>query len=378
MNVYIYGNNSFKKDIHDTLEHANLKFKLDSDSVIKDINSLEELKTIIKQSPDDIYLIDDDKIIKKDGISKKLKFLTPKDGIEEEYLLDHGIADLSVDSLKDIPKYIIEKHDQQKANSQQDIQSSIEDIVDDAYNEDNNYYDDINLDKKQNQDSSSDDEPDGDYDEDYDDGFELDDELAALLEKSDDDVGVEVVDNKQEDKVDDILDFDDVGLNNSEFDYDDKSIINDEDNQENSENSQDDDLDSLMNELDSYDNSDSSTDYDEPIDNKHEQNEEENQEDFFNDNEQKNDTMTDDNKGAKMSDDFAELDGLNEKDILSALDGLDEIKISNEKSEESPSSKSSDKKESLEINSSNSQDIVQLLTKLLNNKTLEITVKIKD
>ena len=40
-------------------------------------------------------------------INRKIKFLAPKDGIEEEFLLDSGIADLSVDSLAEIPKYII-------------------------------------------------------------------------------------------------------------------------------------------------------------------------------------------------------------------------------------------------------------------------------
>ena len=365
MNVYIYGNSSFKKDIHDTLEHANLKFKLDSDSVIKEIDSLEELKTIIKQNPNDIYLIDDEKIIKKNGISKKLKFLNPKDGIEEEYLLDHGIADLSVDSLKDIPKYILEKHEQQKSNSNEDIRSSIEDIVDDAYSEDNsNYYDDINLEKKQNEFENNEDS----QEEDFDDGFELDDELASLLEKSDDDVGIEVMDNKSDDDSDDFLNFDDIGLNNSEFDYDDKSIINDEEeNKEEDNQTYDEKLDSLMNELD---------------DDEVSHNDDNNEFDFENETQkdtQENDTIKEDKKGARMSDEFAELDGLNEQDILSALDGLDEIKISNKKSDNNSLSKTDEKpKESLELNSSNSQDIVELLTKLLNNKTLEITVKIKD
>ena len=65
MNIYIYGNHSFKKDIHETLEHSNIKFKMDNDCVIKEINDLSVLKQTIKNNPYDVYLIDDEKIIKK-------------------------------------------------------------------------------------------------------------------------------------------------------------------------------------------------------------------------------------------------------------------------------------------------------------------------
>lgn len=65
MNIYIYGNSGFRKEIHSTLNHANIKFKLDESSLIKDIDTLEELQNAIKENPNDIYLIDDEKIIKK-------------------------------------------------------------------------------------------------------------------------------------------------------------------------------------------------------------------------------------------------------------------------------------------------------------------------
>ena len=108
MNIYIYGNSGFKKEIHSTLDHANIKFKLDDSSIIKDVMSLDELKNTIIENPNDIYLIDDEKIIKKNS---KIKFLNPKDGIEESFLLDNGIADLSVESFAEIPKYILQKHE---------------------------------------------------------------------------------------------------------------------------------------------------------------------------------------------------------------------------------------------------------------------------
>ena len=114
MNIYIYGNQSFKKEIIETLEHSNIKFKLDGNSYIKEIDSLKELKETIKNNPKDIYLIDDEKIIKKNNLNKKIKFLTPKDAIDEEFLLDSGIADLSINSLKEIPKYILKKYEEDR------------------------------------------------------------------------------------------------------------------------------------------------------------------------------------------------------------------------------------------------------------------------
>ena len=75
MNIYIYGNHSFKKEIHETLEHSNIKFKLDASSIIKEIDDLAELKKTIKENPKDIYLIDDEKIIKKNSINEKIRKL---------------------------------------------------------------------------------------------------------------------------------------------------------------------------------------------------------------------------------------------------------------------------------------------------------------
>ena len=112
MKIYIYGNQSFKKEIHETLEHSNIKFRLDDNTIIEEIDNLKKLKEKILQNPKDIYLIDDEKIIKKNSLNKKIKFLTPKDGIDEEFLLDSGIADLSIDSLNELPKYIIRKYEE--------------------------------------------------------------------------------------------------------------------------------------------------------------------------------------------------------------------------------------------------------------------------
>ena len=114
MKIYIYGNQSFKKDIHQTLEHSNIKFKIDANIVIEEISNLTKLKQAIKENPKDIYLIDDEKIIKKNSLNKKIKFLAPKDGIDEDFLLESGVADLSIDSLKELPKYIIKRYEEIK------------------------------------------------------------------------------------------------------------------------------------------------------------------------------------------------------------------------------------------------------------------------
>jgi len=320
LNIYIYGNNSFKKEIHETLEHANIKFKLDSNSVIQDIEDLELLKSTIEANPNDIYLIDDEKIIKKNALNQKIKFLAPKDGIKEEFLFDNGIADLSVDSLKEIPKYILRKYEQQK-EIEPNIQSSIIDIVDEAYEDDIDDIDDMD-----------------------DINIELDEELAQLLSSSkndDDEISnveikkdinldeleglIELEDDSNElskEELTSLINFEeDVGLNNTTSDYDEQKI--EETPEENSLN---------INELE--------------------------------------DTIEEEFKqGEDMSKEFTELDSLNEQDVLNALEGINSPTIS---------SNSNTSNEKIEVESSNVQDIAELISKLLNNKTLEITVKIKD
>lgn len=320
MNIYIYGTESFKKEIHSTLEHANIKFKLDNDTLIKELDELEELKEIIKNNPNDIYLIDDEKIIKK---NTKIKFLIPKDGIEEEFLLDNGIADLSVDSLKEIPIYILRKFEEQKV-VEDDIQNSIIDIVDEAYEK-----------------------------EEVEDNFELDEELSSLLEKEEvkqdinlDDLSSLIEDAKEEETeaLTKFEGFDDVELKNSTFDYDDKSLIVNESEKE--------DIEEKISEL----------------------------EDVFNPKIEQIETVVQEEKtvqaqqGEKMNDGFSELDSLTEQEVLAAINGEE---ISNNQIVQLANNQSNNN-EKIEIQSSNAQDISEIINRLLNNKTLEITIKVKD
>ena len=197
MNIYIYGNHSFKKEIHETLEHSNIKFKLDAGSIINEIDNLAELKKTIKENPKDIYLIDDEKIIKKNSINEKIKFFAPKDGIEEEFLLDSGIADLSINTLSEIPKYILRKHEEEKEHLDPNIQSSIANIVDEAYENEKET-------------------------------IELDDELSQLLAKEEiEEVKEEKTIDQKEENLDDIFNMPmdvDFGIPEHDFEKIDDSL----------------------------------------------------------------------------------------------------------------------------------------------------------
>lgn len=296
MIIYIYGNDEFKKEIHSVLNHANIKFRLGENGEIKDLKTLEELKEAIEDNPNNIYLIDDDKIIKKNSLNQKIKFLKPKDGIEQEYLLDHGIGDLSIDSIDKLSKHIIKKLElainEKESNN---IQESIVEIVEGAYENS--------------------------------DFIELDDELSTLLTKEKDTSTIEQIDEISllEDDMQEELEQD---LN---FEEDSDNILSNSEKLYKEQN-----IEEIKNEMIS--------------------------------------------QGDDMEDEFSEFDTLKEDDILSALDINNDTKISPAKEKEniSASSVPSSSEESINISSSNINDIAQLISKLLNNKTLEITVKVKE
>ena len=411
MNIYIYGSQSFKKEIHQTLEHANIRFKLGDNTLINDIANLKELKEIIKNNPNDIYLIDDTKIIKKNSLNKKLKFLAPKDGIDEEILLDSGIADLSIDSVNEIPRYILKKYEEVKLNEPKEVQ--------------------INNDFEEN-----------------DHKIELDDELSSLLVKEDiseskieenheensledafgipQDVNLDSLENligsiddeddvqtKEVDNLNDIF-GDDFGLSNSSLDYDDDNTLNKEEEDFFSNFLVENENDNVMevfdesstveeefNDVDFFAEILSKSDHkkDEDMESKDiiEDNNSIEDLDFSfinsftddsdvliqnNDNEIENKTLTyEQPKGVRMIDeDFSELDSLNEKDLLEALSGIGSSVNSLVKEDKSSYQDiSKETTSSIEILSgTNTNELAQLLSTLLNNKTLEITIKIKD
>lgn len=410
MKIYIYGNQSFKKEIHETLDHSNIKFKLDNNTVIEEIESLEKLKTTIENNPKDIYLIDDEKIIKKNSLNKKLKFLAPKDGIEEEYLLDSGVADLAIDSLKELPKYIIKKYEelkllepeiQEEASKVEEVKSSIE--LDEELS--------MLLAKEGENSKNEEFIPLENLDE----IFDLDNDADNL------DNLISSVENNQEIKDSDdfaqITNFnDDFGLNNISFDYDDdnvlykeidedvvstkssniieeldflgEEVIDDEEEEDFS------DLEKVNNELfggfdflneeiqegkkkvevekeENFEDSDKIEEMEEEVIEEF---------DFMDAYIKKEEKVSDKEteqalQGDNMNDEFFELDSLNEKDLLEALNY--KVEDNSSKSDYKPQVLSA-KNEILSIESSNVNDLSLLISKLLNNKTLEITIKIKD
>ncbi len=170
LNIYIYGSQNFKKDIKDELNRSHIDFKLGDNGLIQDVQSLNTLKELIEDNDDDVFLIDDAKIIKENLINSKIKFLKPKDGIEQEYLKQKGIDDLSVDSIADISKYILKKMKDLGLDDDDDfddrqIHDSITDIVNDAYNKE--------------------DEESGEDEDRIIDDYELSDDLKDLLSQDD-------------------------------------------------------------------------------------------------------------------------------------------------------------------------------------------------
>ncbi|WP_419675877.1 hypothetical protein ACN2CX_01020 [Aliarcobacter butzleri] len=76
---------------------------------------------------------------------------------------------------------------------------------------------------------------------------------------------------------------------------------------------------------------------------------------------------------------FSELDSLNEKDLMEALNyKADEIVQVPKNQENTQIISNTNNKETVILNSSNVDEISQLISKLLSNKTLEITIKLKD
>ncbi|AXH10760.1 hypothetical protein CP960_02595 [Malaciobacter halophilus] len=366
MNIYIYGNEDFKEEINNLLEHANVKFRLDKNSSVIELNELDDLKDAIEENPEDIYLIDDSKIIKKKSINSKFKFLRPKDGIEQEYLLDHGIGDMSVDSLDELTTHILNKLDNSQNNVIEDgVEESIRDIVDEAYEESDESYD-----------------------------TELDDELSSLLTHIDP--------NEDDEQMDDFFNQtpkmeDDVIATSSKDYFDD--YINEAQEPQTYEDirpeieQQDIDLsedelkvkDNIKDELLTALDEEEAKEVDlKDLDELMNLPDEEIQSDL------KDDIIPKDKiedikenmslKGENMANEFSELDSLNEKDVLSALEGLtDDIEPTNSMpSIEEVKSVPQEDNETIKLDSNNASDIVALIQQLLNNKTLEITVKIKD
>ncbi|WP_260966421.1 ring-infected erythrocyte surface antigen domain-containing protein [Aliarcobacter cryaerophilus] len=420
------------------------------DVKIEDISNIDILKENIAKNPDDIYLIDEDKIIKK----SRFKFLKQKDGIEEDFLLQYGVNDLSIDSLEEIPNYIIRKYERiafKEKDKSEEIKN--EDLLLD--NELANLLESKEQENSENLTSSILEEPVGinineldnlielessdkekldtnyismeDFDENFglnNVSFDYDDDSTFNQDlKSDEDLLQDILNNSIVDEDDyefvgetfeDTNFLDEIFPNSTIFDMDENStksiniVLQEKDKEETNEDEvKKDELENIenfqFNEV--FQNIENKKDEDikqidkniDIIENIEEKNEEEktpeyenieidelndlNLEDFsFADLDLQNKKSEDvSKKGEDMSDDFFELDNLNEQDLIEALSGSG---ISNVAQTDTQNIKESQKMEisnnNIDIGSSNINDIASLISKLLNNKTLEITIKIKE
>ncbi|MGJ0320313.1 hypothetical protein [Aliarcobacter cryaerophilus] len=441
MNIFIYGNQNFKNEVNKILLNSKIETILE-DVKIEDISNIDILKDNIAKNPDDIYLIDEDKIIKK----SRFKFLKQKDGIEEDFLLQYGVNDLSIDSLEEIPNYIIRKYERiafkekdkseeiknedllldselanlleskEQENSQNLTSSILEEPVGININE---------LDNLIELESSDKEKLDTNYIsmEDFDENFGLnnvsfdydDDSTFNQDLKSDEDLLQDILNNSIVDEDDyefvgetfeDVNFLDEIFPDNKILDIDEKSItpinivLQEKDKDIDLHNENDNSFDEIEALKDfnfdeafedekekNIENIDIINENDDVV--SEEQIEEKESEienlsdfaledlDFANmDLEDKKEDKS--IKGEDMSDEFLELDSLNEQDLIEALGGASIQSSVQNVVEEKTEQKEMQSSNNLDISSSNVNDIASLISKLLNNKTLEITIKIKE
>ncbi|PRM89847.1 hypothetical protein CJ671_05685 [Aliarcobacter cryaerophilus] len=438
MNIFIYGNQNFKNEVNKILVSSKIELILE-DVKIEDILNIDVLKEKIAANPNDIYLIDEDKIIKK----SRFKFLKQKDGIQEEFLLQYGVNDLSIDSLEEIPNYIIRKYERNVSKEKdKSLELKDEDLVLDSElasllqskeQEDDKHLTSsileepvgINIKELDNLievDASDEVKTETNYInmEDFDENFGLNnvsfdyDDDSTFNEdlKNDEDLlqdilNASIVDENDYEFVGETFEdtnfLDEIFPNNTIFDMNETSIepinivLQEEDKKEDSlESIKDFGFDKVFEDIDVSKNEDiNKIDKNiDIIDNLEEKAEEENLneqrieeldefilENFdFEDLDLKNQEPADvSKKGEDMSDDFLELDSLNEQDLIEALRSSN---ISNTMQIDTQNREQHQQTESLnsnfDIDSSNINDIASLISKLLNNKTLEITIKIKE
>ena len=361
MNIYIYGSKSFKQEIHKTLDHANINLKLGS-GYIEDVDSLELLKEAIKSSPNDIYLIDNSKIVDKDSfLNSKIKFLVPKDGIEKEFLEEHGIGDISVDSMEALAKHISKKIAEVADDEDYDIidDKTIEELTAD--------------DVKVIEDTKKEDL--------------IDDELSDLLEYDEDSENDEEENDLDSDHIsshkEDDFSFDDIDLPLDLLSFDEIDYAQDNNLDtitQNSSNDIDDELDDIMN-FDGIDIQDNMIDDDEDDSN-------EDSYDLMDDVTNNSNKQTEiinlqkTPQGVQMSNELDELGNIDENDMMAALQSLDFdapiISQAPAKNIAKSVKQDTSNSQNISLDGINLEQISALLSQLLQNKTLDISIKIRD
>lgn len=104
--VYIFGSDKFCKATKRLLNGINI-------TNYETISDVVAFKDIIEHNPDQFYLIDNEKIYKPNIITKYIKFLIPKNGIESSFLDIYNLGALEFSTTKKAIDYIklrIEDH----------------------------------------------------------------------------------------------------------------------------------------------------------------------------------------------------------------------------------------------------------------------------
>lgn len=123
LNIYIYGSEKFKNNIKSILNKANLGINIEV------LNTLFAIKTKLENSPKDIFIIDETKIITTNFLTRKMKFLFPSDGIEREQIEKFGVGDVCFNSINGMIGYInsrIKLHE--KETQKEELEKAIESI----------------------------------------------------------------------------------------------------------------------------------------------------------------------------------------------------------------------------------------------------------
>ncbi|OCL97142.1 hypothetical protein [Arcobacter porcinus] len=407
MNIFIYGKDEFKKDIRKILNDSKIDQRLDNVSIMQ-ISDLDDLKEQIASNPDDVFLIDDDKILKK----SKFGFIKPKDAIEEDFLLQCGVSELSIDSFSEIPDYIIRKHKRLNQIKEEEIIESVSEENIETIIENKEIIKEEDL--ISNTDEvlvNLDDKKDIDFDEDFGlNNIDLDYDSESSIQKSDEELSVEEsledsneINTNNDDLnnfISDDFDIEDFKFEDSDFDFKDSksedfdiSLVdslmdnnlekNDLDINQKEEIILKADNEALEDELlaDEFEDL-KSLDF---IQERNESTLEQEEIPYLGEIEKIiEDSLEEDIKIQKEDikmNNFLNLDDINENDMLDALgiesssnNGVDNIvekSIDIEKKDDNSSN-------SIELNATNIEDVTALLTKLLKNKSVELSIKIKE
>lgn len=100
MNIYIYGTKTFQNTVNSILTQTNI------DENIEVIKSLKRLKETIKNTPDEFFIIDSERIYQENFFTKRFSFFIPKDNIKKSFLEQYGLDDIYFNSVEGMVIYL--------------------------------------------------------------------------------------------------------------------------------------------------------------------------------------------------------------------------------------------------------------------------------